>query len=210
MRLLITSILLSILFSSCSLKTTEGLRLVPTLHKTITNPYFASVATDYVYKAKINIYGKNLGGILVVKKLGAETHRVVFTTEFGGKIFDFLFEGDTFTKNYALEDIDKKLVIGVLEQDFRTLIKEQIVVEKQYLSDESKVYQTVVEKGFKFYFFTSSDNVLTSIKSTSKHKEKFEILFTSIASEKHKTADKIDIIHENIKLKIHLDYLKNN
>ncbi|RMA65721.1 hypothetical protein [Ulvibacter antarcticus] len=196
------------------MRTTEGLREVPHANLEVTNSYFSVIDTDYVYKAKIEIYGRNLGGILVIKKMGPETHRVVFTTEFGSKIFDFLFEGDTFTKNFVLEDLDRKLIITTLEKDFRVLIKENVAVVQKFTSENLEVYKSVSDKSFNFYFSNTSEGRLTKITNTSKRKEKFEILFNSIvpdsASEENKIADSIDIIHKNIKLAIHLDYLKNN
>ena len=91
MRFFLTSFFLLLVLSSCSLKTTEGLRETPKTQSEIENPYFSDSSKDYVYKAKIDIYGKYFGGILILKKVGDRSHRVVFTTEFGNKIFDFLF-----------------------------------------------------------------------------------------------------------------------
>ena len=81
-RFLVISFVL-ILCNSCALKTTEGLRSAPITKTEITNPYFSSSAIDYIYKAKIDIYGKYFGGILIIKKVTDDMHRVVFTTEFG-------------------------------------------------------------------------------------------------------------------------------
>ena len=81
--------------------------------------------TDYVYKAKIDVYGRYFGGILILKKVDENSHRVVFTTEFGSKIFDFLYEGDTFTKNFMIDDLDKKIIVNTLRKDFKILISEK-------------------------------------------------------------------------------------
>lgn len=86
-RFLVISLSLVFSLTSCSLKTTEGLRPidlneVAKLNKVVENLYFSNPEIDYVYKAKIKVYNKNFGGILIVKKTGPENHRVVFTTEF--------------------------------------------------------------------------------------------------------------------------------
>ncbi len=134
-RFLAISFFIILLLVSCSLKTTEGLRQVHFDKTTVENPYFSNPEIDYVYKAKIEVYNKNFGGILIIKKIGSDSHRVVFTTEFGSKLFDFQFEGDTFTKNFVVEDLDKKFIVNILKDDFKLLVKENAAVLSVYESE---------------------------------------------------------------------------
>ena len=205
MRFLIISFLSSFILTSCSLKTTEGLREVHFNKDEVENPYFSNAEIDYVYKAKIQLYGKNFGGILIIKKLGLENHRVVFTTEFGSKLFDFQFEGDTFTKHFVIEDLDKKFIINILRKDFKLLINESAKVLTVYESKNHKAYKTQSDKRFNFYFVEDKSEKLEKIINTSKTKEKLEIDFTS--SEEN-IADIITIKHNNIKLTIDLEKFK--
>lgn len=207
MRFLLISFLSIATLSSCALKTTEGLRIAPLTTTAIVNPYFANEATDYVYKAKIEVYGRYFGGILIVKKLSKNIHRVVFTTEFGSKVFDFLYEGDTFTLNFIVEDLNKKILVNTLRQDFKLLISENSKVSEQFVSDSHSVYKSEGGKRDAYYFFNSAENRLERIINASKRKEKFEIVFYSEAKE---IAQQITIQHHNIKLFIDLDYIKND
>jgi len=193
------------LFSSCSLKTTEGLRTTLVSKTQVENLYFSDHAQDYIYKAKIDIYGRYFGGILIIKKLKKNTHRVVFTTEFGSKVFDFLYEGDTFTKNFIVPDIDKKFIVNTLQKDFKILISETAQVKEQFELEEIDVYKSEADKRFNFYFFNKENQRLEKIVNTSKSKEKVTILFTS---KTENIAEKIAINHNNIKLSIDLDYFK--
>tara|TARA_R110000772_G_scaffold93708_7_gene191362 strand:+ start:1036 stop:1659 length:624 start_codon:yes stop_codon:yes gene_type:complete len=203
-RFLIISLLL-VLCNSCALKTTEGLRVVQVQDLEVANPYFSNAEIDYVYKAKIEIYGRYFGGILIIKKVEKNSHRVVFTTEFGNKIFDFLYKGDTFVKNFVLEDLDKKIIVNTLEKDFRLLISENAKVVEQFVSEGQDVYKTRNNNRFNFYFFDEKPVILKRIVQTSKSKEKVEIVFTSQGDN---LAQKIGINHSNIKLKIDLNYFK--
>ena len=84
--------LISILFLvvSCASNNFEKELKPVTLENTIYNvPYFANPEIDYAYKANISVYGNDLSGIFIAKKINATTHRVVFTTEFGNKLLDF-------------------------------------------------------------------------------------------------------------------------
>ncbi len=204
-RFLAISFLLIIAFTSCSLKTTEGLRQVHFSKMQVENPYFSNSEIDYVYKAKIEIYGKNFGGILILKKIGPENHRIVFTTEFGSKLFDFQFEDDTFTKHFMVEDLDKKFIVNILKDDFKLLVNESAKVLKVYESENQRIYKTQADEKFNFYFLDDTSQKLEKIIKTSKTKEKVEIDF--ISSEKN-IADIIAIKHNNIKLTIDLEKFK--
>lgn len=205
-RLLAISFFGIFFLASCSLKTTEGLRKVSFAKKTVENPYFSNPEIDYVYKAKIAVYGKNFGGILIIKKIAEENHRIVFTTEFGSKLFDFQFEGDTFTKHFVLPDLDKKFIVNILRDDFSLLIAEKANVLQVYQSEKHRIYKTQDEKRFNFYFLENGSEQLEKIVNTTKTKEKVEIDF--IASDEN-IADKIAIKHNNIKLRIDLEKFKN-
>lgn len=200
--------------ASCGLKTTKALQSTAITNTEILNLYFSDSSVDYVYKAKIAVYGRNFGGIVIIKKVGVNTHRVVFTTEFGSKIFDFLFEGDQFTKNFILEDLDKKILVNTLRKDFKLLLTEKVKVEAQFASEEHIIFKSDVGNRFNFYYFTSSERHLQKIVNTSKTKEKVVVLLKPLTaentSEEKMIADHIGINHQNIKLSITMDYFKKD
>ena len=211
-RFLAISFLCSFLLISCSLKTTEGLRQVNVNKTDVENPYFSNTEIDYVYKAKIDVYNKNFGGILIIKKIGFDSHRVVFTTEFGSKILDFQFDGDNFKKKFVVKDLDRKIFISILRDDFKLLISESIPVMAAYESESQKIYKTKKDKRFNFYMLNKGSGKLEKIVSTSKTKEKVEINFISTEAQpaggQENIADSISIKHNNIKLTIDLEKFK--
>ena len=169
--------------------------------KYIENSYFSDVEKDYVYKAKINVYGHKFGGILIIKKLGEEEHRVVFTTEFGNKLFDFLYQKNTFKKNFIVEDLDKKMIVNTLQKDFKLLISERAEVEEQYNMGNEIVFKTRDDKRSNFYFINKKTHTLVKIVNTSKSKQKMEVLYNKIIDG---MANNIWINHHNINLQIEL------
>ncbi|MBT0607742.1 hypothetical protein [Aequorivita echinoideorum] len=204
-RFLAISLFIVLVTAGCSLKTTEGLREVTVAQPTISNPYFSNAEVDYVYKAKIALYDKNFGGILIIKKTGSDSHRVVFTTEFGSKLFDFYFEGENFQKNFIIPEMDKKLVVKTLEQDFRLLISEKIQVLEEFDSEAQNIYKTDIGKNFGFYFFEKDSRRLRKIVKASKRKEKVTIDFKIV---EENIAQSITLQHENFKLRIELEKFK--
>lgn len=205
LRFLIINIWVVIGLSSCSLQTTEGLRQQKSSKTEIGNHYFSNPQIDYVYKAKIEAYGRNFGGILIIKKIEPEHHRVVMTTDFGSKLLDLQFKKGVFTKNFAIDELDRKMILNVLEADFRLLLMESALVLKAYDSESHRVYQTEIDNRFNFYFVSKDSEFLEQIINTSKSKEKIEVNFYSKTG---KEADSIFIKHQNIKLQIDLRKFK--
>ena len=62
-------------------------------------PYFSDSKTDYVYKTNITVYGNEISGIFIAKKINDTVHRIVFTTEFGNKLLDFEISDNSFKVN---------------------------------------------------------------------------------------------------------------
>ncbi len=188
-------------FSSCTLATTKGLSEAKTDIVTYKNPYFADVAKDYVYKANFEVYGHEFSGILIIKKLATQHHKVVFTTEFGAKIIDLELNNDDFTINFIADDLNKKILINTLKKDFRILLQEDVIVNKTYQNDYFNVYQCKINNSFNHYFVNKETNFLEKLVNTSKKKEKVIFIFKS---DDGLRARKISIEHKNVKLKISL------
>lgn len=203
-RFLLSSFLMFCLLS-CGPKITKDLTAVPITKTQITNPYFADDSQDYIYKAKLDIYGNYFGGILIIKKISEEKHRVVFTTEFGSKIFDFLYDGDTFTKNFILPDLDKKIVVNTLKKDFEILISENHIVEKQFMNSAYNVYKTSNNTGNNYYFVNTVLKESMMILNSPNKRTKIKFVLDDIVEN---IAQTIYIRHNNIKLSIALKYLK--
>jgi len=163
------------------------------------NSYFSDTLKDYVYKAKIDVYNKSFGGIFIVKKIAERNHRVVFTTEMGSKIFDFSFEHDNFKVNYILEEMNKKMLLNILEKDFRVLVREHESILSKSVKENSTLLETKIVN--KKYFYTFKDEKLNSISRVNMGKEKVRFIFSEIIDI---TAKNIQILHHNIKLTINL------
>ena len=206
MRYLPISILF-LLITSCSLQTTKNLIVKEVSHIEVDNPYFSNTYIDYIYKAKIDIYGRKFGGILIIKKIDENSHRLIFTTEFGNKLFDFLFENDTVINNFVIEELDKKFIVNTLRNDFRLLVSEKNKVLNQFDSGLEDIYKTIDDKQFNFYFINKKSHTLDKITRTSKSKVIVEVLFSNVESV---IANSILIHHKNIKLNIALELFKKD
>jgi hypothetical protein len=169
-------------------------------------PYFSDSKTDYVYKTNITVYGNEISGIFIAKKINDITHRIVFTTEFGNKLLDFEISDNSFKVNSIVSELDRKILINTLKEDFRLLLKKEYLIHEQFENDSADIYKSKDGKRDNYLFISKKDHRLEKVVHASKTKEKFTLTFTS---ENNIFAEKIQINHQNIKLKIELNYFKS-
>ncbi|SHL37898.1 hypothetical protein [Flavobacterium saccharophilum] len=169
-------------------------------------PYFAEPKTDYVYKTNITVYGHEMSGIFIAKKINDTTHRVVFTTEFGNKLFDFEISDTTFKVNSIVSELDKKILINTLKEDFRLLLKKEYLIQEQFENESDNIYKSADGNRDNYLFVSKKEQKLEKLVRSSKTKEKITITFTL---ENDIFAKKVVILHQNIKLRIELNYFKS-
>jgi len=198
MRYLLISLSVLVLVSCGSYPKKQNLQLVEPSVSIIKNPYFSNADKDYVYKANIDVYDNSFGGIFIVKKISEKQHRIVFTTEMGNKLFDFSFNSDDFKVNSILEELDRKILINILEKDFRVLIKENLRITETYTLAEQQVYKTEINKKPHYYY---KNQHLDKIVTAKGGKEKITFTFSKISDN---IAKEIEVKHNDIKLKINL------
>lgn len=203
-RLLLISI--SFFLFSCKTYQVSGEKLEISNSKVILNPYFSNENLDYVYKTHIEVYGNDLSGIFVAKKINDSIHRVVFTTDFGNKLLDFEISNNSFKVNYVVEDLDRKLILNTLEKDFKLLLKQSFVVDEMFENEEYYIYKSNSGKRFNYIYQSKTDDQFIKIIQTSKRKEKLRLNFDS---KEGKIAENILILHQNIKLTISLNKFEN-
>ncbi|MFD2561934.1 hypothetical protein [Aquimarina rubra] len=202
--------LISVLFVSifgCKVTTVENFTKseVKAEYK-VQNPYFSNQEIDYVYKADITVYGNEFSGILILKKITPQKHRMVFTSQFGSTFFDIEFEKETHKINSIIEQLDRKIILNTLIRDFSLLVKETAIVAERYYNDQYNVLENQKDKRSNYYFYNQLDQKLDRIVHASKRKEKFIIIFNDISGDQ--IAKNIQIDHKNIKLTIELNLLK--
>lgn len=202
MRFLINSLCLLMVLGCKSFPKKNGFEPAASKGAKIENPYFSNTAEDYVYKATINAFDKRLGGLLIIKKMGPDYHRVVFTTEMGNTIFDFTLKDGDFRVNRILKDIDRKVVLNLLKKDFEILVKEKATVEKAYKVGSYLILEADNRQKNHYYFYTNGQ--LKKITRAGKVDKKASFIFSGI---KGNIAPEIQIDHSNIKLKITLKML---
>lgn len=202
-RFLLQSFLYSIIIllpGSCKTYKLTDVQPVSGTEKTVENLYFSS-SEDYVYKCQMDIYDNHVSGILIVKKISDTTHRVVLTSDFGNKLIDFEISEHDFKLNYVLPDLDKKIVINFLRNDFQHLLRKEYPVNSRFENKESNIYLSKLDKKTYYLFFNKQNGLLNQIIYTKNNKEKIDFTF---AAKKHIFADSLNLQHKDFKINIKL------
>ena len=205
-KLMIRYLLISALFClfvSCKSYQIKDAVSVDNSSQFVQNQYFSDASLDYVYKTHIEIYGNKMGGIFIAKRINDTIHRMVLTTDFGNKLLDFEVSENSFKVNFIIDNLDKKIIINTLRDDFRTLLQVNSKVFKTYKRNKEVIYQT---ESNTYYYIDEISNSLIKIIKTNKRKEK--VVFT-FDSKKTTFAENINIQHYNIKLKIDFNQISN-
>lgn len=166
--------------------------LVPSSKQaTLSIPYFANPDTDYIYKAHIEVRDKHFGGLLIIKKTGENSHRIAFTTEMGNTIFDFSFRDAVFKVHFIPEELDRKMLLKILEQDFRTLVCEYPKIAETFSYMGKSVLEGSID-GKEHYFFMNNNGQLEKTIFPKNGKTNIVYRFSKINSD---IAHEIEIEH---------------
>lgn len=167
----------------------------------IINPYFNNTEEDYIYQAKINAFSKEFTGLFIAKKIDKTSHRVVLTSDFGNTLLDFTITENDFKVNYVLDDLNKKPLIKMFENDFRILLQSEIqTIRKSNFETEINYYLKYGNNNLE-YSYKIKDNELFQIKKLKKNKEIVTFDFKEISQDK---CSSIVIEHKNWPISIQL------
>jgi len=149
----------------------------------------------------MEIYGNNISGILIIKKIAEAKHRVVMTSDFGNKMIDFEISENDFKLNYVLPDLDKKMVINFLKNDFQELLRQKYTRTERFENNQSII--DVSKDGNKTYylFYNKETEMLNQIVYTKSNKEKINFSFDA---KKPTFAEMITLEHKDFKINIKL------
>ncbi|MCB9017131.1 MAG: hypothetical protein H6544_00795 [Prevotellaceae bacterium] len=116
---------LALLLSSCTPRLFRDMESVGKvgIAKEDLCPVFAKTDTVITFNMQIDYKENNFAGLLVVS--GGERERstrLVLTSYFGMTVFDFEIDADSFVVNRCFEQMNRKVVLSLLEKDFRTLL----------------------------------------------------------------------------------------
>jgi hypothetical protein len=111
------------------------------------------------YTTAVDVYGKHISGLLLMKQMPDSSTRVVFTNEAGVTFFDFSFAADgSFQARQVISKLNKKPVIETFRKDFALILGLPFRNGVwQAWREGDAVYYGVAQKKETAYFITGPD-----------------------------------------------------
>lgn len=157
------------------------------------------------FKISIEAFENHFGGIMVAKKLKRNHYRFAFLNEFGGKMMDFEILNRELKLNYAVEQLNRKIILNMLEKDFSMLFSEEVLIKNEFAQNELRMLEVEKFSGNKSLFYELNQAGNLQKITLAKNKEKASI--TLINNDKH--LSDIEISHGDLPIKIYLHLLNN-
>ncbi len=164
--------------------------------------------TKALYNTKVDVIGKHLSGLLLLKVMPDSSTRLVFSNEIGFKFFDFEFSSTgVFKVYYILPQMDKKAVLTTLRKDFEILLMQHLDMEKAFVRKKEGLlyYGFPQSKGNNYYITDSTCQQLVRLERASKRKPVVTAIMQHYAEG---MPDSIGISHAKFNFTIGLKKLK--
>jgi hypothetical protein len=127
------------------------------------------------YKASIDVLNRHFSGIIVLKETEPGVRHLVFVTELGMRMFDFVMRGDSISPEFVFEPLNKPKLVNGLINGFRDMLlvgvysKEALVKKGEgsdfYLINNGKNNLVIIKDAANF---TSESRVFTEKKKVSR------------------------------------------
>lgn len=166
------------------------------------------IATSW-FDTSIDVVGKHLSGIMLIKEMPDGSSRIVFTNESGLTIFDFEFDTTgKFAVRKIISQLDKKPVIQTLRKDFSLLLGIPFQGELQQWEMNQETYLGVVEGKEKIYYVVTPACIpMKRFEIGSRRKRKVSITFEGTDA---RLPQRIVISHFTFDMTIALKKIENN
>lgn len=168
-----------------------------------------ALATSW-YTASVDVVGKHISGLLLIKEMPEASKRIVFTNEAGVTFFDFGFNSNGEFKVFSvISQLNKKVVINFLKEDFTLLlgIPFKDPAWQSSVMNEERYFGITGPKG-NYYVVTGQDcAAFKRLEYGSDRKRKLSINLYGLNLQ---TPDSIALQHHTFAMKINLKKLSKS
>jgi hypothetical protein len=164
--------------------------------------------SSQLYKTQVQVTGKDLSGLLLIKTMPDSSVRVVFSTETGFKFFDFEFSGSSgFKVYYVMKNLDKKVVIQALRNDFELLLMRGLESGADRIIKKDSSFYYGFKKGKKTAYYIT-DSTCSRLLSSELGSSRKKLVTADIIGRSGKIPDSMFIEHHNFNFTIALKKLE--
>lgn len=126
-----------------------------------------------LYETSVDVIGKHLSGLLLIKRMPDSSLRIVFTNEMGVSYFDFEFPANGgFVVHTMMKKMNKKAVKKTLQHDFELVLMNRLgsTPPDVYRNGSFLYYVFQQQKGFAYYITDTLSHRLIRMERASKKK----------------------------------------
>jgi|SRR5450432_293707 hypothetical protein len=157
------------------------------------------------YKTSVDVIGKHISGLLLIKYMPDRSTRIVFTNEMGLSFFDFGFLPDSgFIVYHIVQQMNKPALIKTLRRDFELIMFRNMDHTKSYnLGDSGLVYHAYPQtSGINYYITDDQCRELVKMQRSSNKKPIMEaVIYKGLPGD---SPDSVSIRHLNFNFLISL------
>jgi hypothetical protein len=157
------------------------------------------------YRTSVDVIGKHISGLLLIKYMPDKSTRIVFTNEMGLSFFDFGFLPDNgFVVYRIVPQMNKTALIKTLRKDFELVMFRNMDTVKSYnLKDSGLIYHAYPQnKGVNYYITDAHCRQLIKLQRASNKKPVMEaFIYKGLPGN---SPDSISIHHLNLNFSISL------
>lgn len=169
---------------------------------------FRPVFTTALYNTQVNVTGRHLSGLLIIKTMPDSSIRIVFSNEAGFKFFDFGFSGNGFTVYYIYKEMNKKAVIKTLRKDFQLILMNKLDNAGAYLLKKDLVHYYTFPEGKDHYYYIT-DSLCTRMLRMERGSNRKPVMTAVSQNFTGGMPDTIGITHTNFNFEIGLKRIYN-
>jgi hypothetical protein len=161
-----------------------------------------------IYKTNINFYKNDISGLLIIKKTNYNIYRIVLTTQFGLKIFDFELNHGILNVKHCIEYLNKKVIINTFQTDFNLILmqnKADAIYFIEHAELNQKIWQFTSGKINQYYIQNTESEKIENISYKKRNSEKISV---GLHNYKDNIPGNITLEHHNIKLKMILKLIQ--
>lgn len=160
------------------------------------------------YHASIDVVGKHLSGLVLIKPMDDGSYRVIFSNESGLTFFDFAFNNEGgFSVKRIIDQLDRKPVINTLRKDFELILGFPFQQELVSWTHDNETYFGIENGSERTYFTTTDCQSVGRIEIGSRRKRKVSL---SMVGNVPHSPEGITITHFTFPMTIHLNRFENN
>ena len=166
---------------------------------------FKPAFSRIIYNTQVDVAGRHLSGLLIIKAMPDSSTRMVFSNEAGFKFFDFGFKEDTFTVYHIVDQMNRKSLIKTLRKDFELILMQHIHLPPSLIKKNDGYYYEFIKGQDHYYYIT--DSACIALLRMERGSSRKKVMEAYLGTYTNNMPDTIGIKHFNFNFTIALKQL---